>query len=145
MIKLQTRCALLLALSTVLFGCASTETSNEHAEYDAACEQMAAHYRTGRTDQACFCEMLAYFRRRMGMSVTELQALLGEPLVVDADHMYFDYALNKFIDTDTVGDPGLRRGKDFDTVLLYSEKGPPDHWIPDASFNLFFIIKDYGC
>lgn len=123
-------------------GCLSQSCGNDELiAYDYRCEEMAAYYRTGQPEKLDFQEMSDYFRRRLGMPVSELKAMLGEPLVVQPDHMYYTYALNKLYHSDELDEPGFRLGKDYDRVLLYSEKGPPDHWIPDASCNLFFIIK----
>ena len=134
---------MLAAIFTALImGCVSSaDQTNEYAAYDKDCERMALDYRTGHPEQLCFMEMTDYFKRRLGMPAKNLRALLGMPYVSIPQEMYYNYALDETIDlADEVGK--LYPGTGYDWVLFYSELGPPDHWAPDESFNIVFMIKD---
>jgi len=134
----------LFALILILAGCATGGGQpDEYAEYDAICEQMAEHYRSGRYGQADLIEIGYYCRRRIGtMTASDMQALLGEPRVLTLGDSYYGYALIEFYGLDTVSAPDWAGGDQHDQVWHYSESGPPEHHIADESSNLFFIIKD---
>ena len=130
--------ALVAALSGCLY---QTCKDTERLAYDTRCEEMAYEYRSGRPEKLNFYEMTDYFDRRLGMTVKDLEALLGIPYASVPEEMYFNYALEETV-KQADEDGKLYPGTCYDRVLLYSEQGAPDHWVPDESFNLYFIIKD---
>jgi hypothetical protein len=119
------------------------DTRSEHRLYDAPFEHMAEDYRLGQYEKVDFIALASFFRERVGeLTVAELENLLGEPRVVKREDPYYLHALTMFYDLDVVSDPDWDGGDEHDQVLHYSEYGPPDHRMPDESFNLFFIVKN---
>ena len=135
------------------FGCgASDELVYYRSQYEMCCKNMAFEYRTGRCDRADLHHMRGYFEKRVGtMTGGELRGLLGEPRVVTPKDCYYGQALSCIYGLDALDvedwdkhDKHDKRDKydKHDQVLHYGEDGPPEHWIADESFNLFFVMKD---
>jgi len=128
-------------------GCgASDELVQYRFQYEKCCEDMAFEYRRGRCDRADFHHMRYYFEKLVGtMTAGELRGLLGEPRVVVPQDCYYGQALSCIYGLDALNVENWDADDKYDKhdrVLHYGEDGPPDHWIADESFNLFFVMKE---
>ena len=136
-------CVLLLLVGSS-FGCGpSDELLYYRFRYEMCCENMAFEYRRGHYDKANFHHMRGYFEKRVGtMTAADLRALLGEPRVVIPKDCYYGDALSCIYGLDALDVEDWDAYDKHDRVLHYGENGPPEHWIADESFNLFFVMKD---
>jgi hypothetical protein len=136
-------CVVLLLLLGFI-GCGtSDELDFYRSRYEMCCEFMAVKYRSGDYDAVSMHHMLGYFKKYVGkMTVEELRYLLGEPRVVTPKDEYYGDALSCIFGFYATDPENWDEYDKHYQVLLYSECGPPDHWISDESTSLFFVIKN---